>query len=84
MSAYPYASIHADYIIAVDRCFDRLQAHDGELCVRLIATLGDRQSAIVWLTTYKLAGGPPIVLLSAGRRSEVIDVLIRLKHGVCT
>ena len=80
MNEYPYASIHADYIIDADRCFDRLQTLDHELCEHLIAAFGSRYTALAWLMTQPLADDLPIRLLTAGRRSEVLDALSRFEH----
>jgi hypothetical protein len=82
---YPYAAIHADYMIAVEQCFDRLQTLDHELSDRLMAAFGGScYAALNWLVTCKLADETPITLLSAGRRDDVLDLLARLERGVYT
>lgn len=82
MSDLEYNRIYAQYVSAVDQCFERVQALDEELCERLIATFGSRHASVVWLTTYKATDEVPIVLLLNGHRAQVIDALGRLEHCV--
>ena len=77
-----YTSIHEDYLTALDLCFDRLQKFDRELCERLMAAFGNRHTAVVWLMTHKLESNVPITLLTADRRREVLESLLRIEHCV--
>lgn len=70
--------MHADELLA------RLETQDPEFVSRVIAAIGDRHVAALWMiwSNRVLGGVSPLRIVANGNRQAVLNVLGRIEQGV--
>ena len=71
------------YQEALQAVFAELERTDSELTTRLVSALGDPVLAMEWLARRQPGREDSSCdLLAKGKRDDVLDILLRIEHGV--
>jgi|GEM_PF-2350471 len=76
-------SAQQDFQRVADEVFNRLEAIDPDLVGALAGLFERRQAAAHYLATVQFDDRPNVyATLAAGKRSRVLEAVIRMKHGI--